>query len=108
MKLLPEISRILHAANVKPDEQEECISLFQLAMQDEDEGIRDISRLIAQALKEKANGWLDRQDLMLLLETQRDIAHLRANNAQIALNRRIQTRVIRIIDIILMSLAGVV
>ena len=107
MKLLTEVTRVLIAANVKQEVREEWVSLAEQAMQDDDKDIRDSSRLIAQALKEHASGWLDQQDITLLLEAQRDSARIRANNAQIALNQRIQTLVIRLIDITLMSLAGV-
>ncbi|EOX6342811.1 hypothetical protein ACPUUS_004238 [Salmonella enterica subsp. enterica serovar Barranquilla] len=45
-------------------------------------------------------------DMIILLEGQRDLARLRANNAQIALDSRIRSTVIRLIDIALALLVG--
>ncbi|EAR6126211.1 hypothetical protein HUO65_003084 [Salmonella enterica] len=45
-------------------------------------------------------------DMIVLLEGQRDLARLRANNAQIALGSRIRSTVIRLIDIALALLVG--
>ncbi len=44
--------------------------------------------------------------MIILLEGQRDLARLRANNAQIALDSRIRSTVIRLIDIALALLVG--
>ncbi|SUH05767.1 membrane protein [Salmonella enterica subsp. enterica] len=44
--------------------------------------------------------------MIILLEGQRDLARLRANNAQIALGSRIRSTVIRLIDIALALLVG--
>ncbi|MCF3740167.1 hypothetical protein L2E48_26070, partial [Salmonella enterica subsp. enterica serovar Weltevreden] len=56
---------------------------------------------IARALQEHDRGWLDDDDMIILLEGQRDLARLRANNAQIALGSSIRSTVIRLIDIAL-------
>ncbi|KNC12986.1 membrane protein [Klebsiella sp. RIT-PI-d] len=82
----------------------EFITLLDTAMYDEDEGIRKAGSLIVLALREKERGWLTDDDLRVLLEGQRDIARLRANNAEIPLRSRIQSVVIRLIDITLASL----
>lgn len=82
----------------------EFITLLDTAMRDEDEGIREAGSLIALALREKERGWLTDDDLRVLLEGQRDIASLRANNAEITLRSRIQSVVIRLIDMTLASL----
>lgn len=82
----------------------EFFTLLKCALGDEDAGIRDAGGLIAMALREKARGWLTQEDLIVLLEGQRDIARLRANNAEIALRNRIQSITIRLLDIILASL----
>lgn len=82
----------------------EFVSLLKLALDDEDAGIRDAGELIAIALREKARGWLTQEDLIVLLEGQRDIARLRANNAEIALRNRIQSITVRLLDITLASL----
>ena len=82
----------------------EFFTLLDLATRDEDAGIRDAGTLIALALREKARGWLPQDDLIVLLEGQRDIARLRANNAEIALRSRIQSIVIRLLDLALATL----
>ncbi|TGE11593.1 hypothetical protein C9F07_05895, partial [Salmonella enterica subsp. enterica serovar Poona] len=72
----------------------------------EETGIREAAAFIARALQEHARGWLDDDDMIILLEGQRDLARLRANNAQIALGSRIRSTVIRLIDIALALLVG--
>ncbi|EJV4256698.1 hypothetical protein N6D31_004533, partial [Salmonella enterica] len=67
---------------------------------------RESAAFIARALQEHARGWLDDDDMIILLEGQRDLARLRANNAQIALGSRIRSAVIRLIDIALALLVG--
>ncbi len=57
-------------------------------------------------LQQCPRGWLDDDDMIILLEGQRDLARLRANNAQIALGSRIRSTVIRLIDIALALLVG--
>ncbi|EAB4060523.1 hypothetical protein FQO85_19830 [Salmonella enterica] len=83
----------------------EFIQTYKQAREDSDDGIRESAAFIARALQEHARGWLD-DDMIILLEGQRDLARLRANNAQIALGSRIRSTVIRLIDIALASLVG--
>ncbi len=77
----------------------EFIRAYKQAREDSDDGIRESAAFIARALQEHARGWLDDDDMIILLEGQRDLAGLRANNAQIALGSRIRSTVIRLIDI---------
>ncbi|EBE1336368.1 hypothetical protein DRW71_21550 [Salmonella enterica subsp. diarizonae] len=85
----------------------EFIQTYKQAREDSDDGIRESAAFIARALQEHARGWLDDDDdIIILLEGQRDLARLRANNAQIALGSRIRSTVIRLIDIALASLVG--
>ncbi|MCR5944995.1 hypothetical protein D6T91_02935 [Salmonella enterica subsp. houtenae] len=84
----------------------EFIQAYKQSIEDSDEDIRESAAFIARALQEHARGWLDDDDITNLLEGQRDIARLRANNAQIALSSRIRSTVIRLIDIALASLVG--
>ncbi|EJJ3922400.1 hypothetical protein NI479_004442 [Salmonella enterica] len=85
----------------------EFIQTYKQAREDSDDGIRESAAFIARALQEHARGWLDDDDdIIILLEGQRDLARLRANNAQIALGSRIRSTVIRLIDIALTSLVG--
>lgn len=84
----------------------EFTQTYKQAREDSDDGIRESAAFIARALQEHARGWLDDDDMIILLEGQRDLARLRANNAQIALGNRIRSTVIRLIDIALASLVG--
>ncbi|EAB9629440.1 TPA: hypothetical protein H2V56_002926 [Salmonella enterica] len=84
----------------------EFIQAYKQAREDSDDGIRESAAFIARALQEHARGWLDDDDMIILLEGQRDLARLRANNAQIALGSRIRSTVIRLIDIALALLVG--
>ncbi|EAB6496456.1 hypothetical protein CBU95_004434 [Salmonella enterica subsp. enterica serovar Solt] len=85
----------------------EFIQTYKQAREDSDDGIRESAAFIARALQEHARGWLDDDDMIILLEGQRDLARLRANNnAQIALGSRIRSTVIRLIDIALALLVG--
>ncbi|ECQ0568191.1 hypothetical protein FZR54_03030 [Salmonella enterica] len=84
----------------------EFIQAYKQAREDSDDGIRESAAFIARALQEHARGWLDDDDMIILLEGQRDLARLRANNAQIALDSRIRSTVIRLIDIALALLVG--
>ncbi|ECE6744105.1 hypothetical protein G4034_002846 [Salmonella enterica subsp. salamae] len=84
----------------------EFTQTYKQAREDSDDGIRESAAFIAHALQEHARGWLDDDDMIILLEGQRDLARLRANNAQIALGNRIRSTVIRLIDIALASLVG--
>ncbi|VDZ70222.1 Putative inner membrane protein [Klebsiella aerogenes] len=54
----------------------------------------------------KAQGWLTEDDLRLLLEGQRDIARIRANNQSIARQAQLQATLLRLLDITLLALAG--
>ncbi|EIT6050883.1 hypothetical protein L2O74_004636 [Salmonella enterica] len=83
----------------------EFIQTYKQAREDND-AIRESAAFIARALQEHARGWLDDDDMIILLEGQRDLARLRANNAQIALGSRIRSTVIRLIDIALALLVG--
>lgn len=107
---MPSLNTLLTTATEQPAglgaAATEFITLLHLATRDEDAGIRDAGTLIAQALREKARGWLTQEDLIMLLEGQRDIARLRANNAEIALRSRIQSIVIRLLDITLATLVA--
>ncbi|EBX6017911.1 hypothetical protein ACY12_004144 [Salmonella enterica subsp. enterica serovar Portland] len=84
----------------------EFIQTYKQAREDSDDAIRESAAFIARALQEHARGWLDNDDMIILLEGQRDLARLRANNAQIALGSRIRSTIIRLIDIALASLVG--
>ncbi|CBG90341.1 hypothetical protein [Citrobacter rodentium] len=94
-------------AEAGPDQQYlafEFTRLLEQARQDDDAGIRETSAFIARILQEKACGWLDLEDVVILLEGQREMALIRANNAQIALRSRIHATLIRLIDLALTTL----
>lgn len=56
----------------------EFIQAYKQAREDSDDGIRESAAFIARALQEHARGWLDDDDMIILLEGQRDLARLRA------------------------------
>ena len=68
--------------------------------------VRDSAIFLLQALQQKAQGWLTEDDLRLLLEGQRDIARIRANNQSIARQAQLQSTLLRLFDITLLALAG--
>lgn len=111
MALLEDLNILLAKSDtqqqMKTPVAAEFMTLMSLALRDEDDGIRSTGSLVAEALREKARGWLAQEDIVILLEGQRDIARIRANNAQIALRNRIQSIVIRMIDLALISLLGI-
>lgn len=57
-------------------------------------------------MQEKTRGWLTHDDLALLLQGQRDIARIRANNQSIARQAQLQATLLRLLDITLLALAG--
>lgn len=65
-----------------------------------------IAPSFATGIAAKAQGWLTEDDLRLLLEGQRDIARIRANNQSIARQAQLQATLLRLLDITLLALAG--
>lgn len=49
----------------------EFIQTYKQAREDSDDGIRESAAFIARALQEHARGWLDDDDMIILLEGQR-------------------------------------
>lgn len=84
----------------------EWLRLMDAIVNDDDRDIRDAGVLTLQALREKARGWLTEDDLILLLEGQRDIARIRANNEDIAMQTHLQATLLRLLDITLLALLG--
>jgi hypothetical protein len=82
----------------------EWLPLLDEVLGDEQPEVRDSGAFLLQALQEKARGWLTEDDLRLLLEGQRDIARLRANNQSIARQTRLQSTLLRLFDITLLAL----
>ena len=82
----------------------EWIQLMKAVVNDEDSGIRNAGTLTLRALEEQARGWLTQDDLILLLEGQRDIARIRANNERIAMQTHLQSTLLRLLDITLLAL----
>ena len=74
MSIIKEVSAQVTGAGVNTAEWRQ---LMEAIVNDEDSGIRDAGMLTLQALQEKARGWLSQDDLILLLEGQRDIASIR-------------------------------
>ena len=82
----------------------EWIQLMKAVVNDEDSGIRNAGTLTLRALEEQARGWLTQDDLILLLEGQRDIARIRANNERIAMQTHLQSTLLRLLDMTLLAL----
>ncbi|EGL9574674.1 hypothetical protein IMA90_003854 [Salmonella enterica] len=106
MASINEIHYLMTTARAEHPVASSAIAEFIQAYKQADDGIRESAAFIARALQEHARGWLDDDDMIILLEGQRDLARLRANNAQIALGSRIRSTVIRLIDIALALLVG--
>ncbi|WP_228727452.1 hypothetical protein [Klebsiella sp. RHBSTW-00215] len=103
MSTLEELSTQFTDAGVNTAE---WLQLIKDIINDDDSGIRDAGTLTLQALQEKARGWLTQDDLILLLQGQRDIAAIRANNERIAMQTHLQSTLLRLFDITLLALLG--
>ena len=100
MSTIEELSAQLTGAGVNTAE---WLQLMHAIVNDEDSDIRDAGML---TLQEKARGWLSQDDLILLLQGQRDIASIRANNEQIAMQAHLQSTLLRLFDVTLLALLG--
>ncbi|EOT5386565.1 hypothetical protein ACNRPG_003142 [Klebsiella oxytoca] len=103
MSIIKEVSAQVTGAGVNTAE---WLQLMEAIVNDEDSGIRDAGMLTLQALQEKARGWLSQDDLILLLEGQRDIASIRASNEQIAMQMHLHSTLLRLFDVTLLALLG--
>ncbi|MBZ7664042.1 hypothetical protein ACN9PN_21985 [Klebsiella pasteurii] len=103
MSTIEELSTQLTDSGVNAAE---WLQLMHAIVHDDDSDIRDAGTLMLQALQEKARGWLTHDDLVLLLQGQRDIARIRANNAHIAMQRHLQSTLLRLLDMTLLALLG--
>ncbi|HHT1411745.1 hypothetical protein [Klebsiella michiganensis] len=103
MSTIEELSAQLAGAGANTAE---WLQLMHAVVNDEDSDIRDAGMLTLQALQEKARGWLSQDDLILLLQGQRDIASIRANNEQIAMQAHLQSTLLRLFDVTLLALLG--
>ena len=75
----------------------ELADLFHAALGDTSDVIAQSAALVAQALLYQARGELTAEDVMTLLDKQRRVAQIEANNAQIALRVRIESQLCRLI-----------
>ncbi|WP_395521542.1 hypothetical protein [Klebsiella aerogenes] len=98
-----EIRTLLSACAIN---SAEWMPLLNKVLGDEQREVRDSAIFLLQALQQKAQGWLTEDDLRLLLEGQRDIARIRANNQSIARQAQLQSTLLRLFDITLLALAG--
>lgn len=55
----------------------------------------------------RKRGWLSQDDLILLLEGQRDIASIRASNEQIAMQTHLHSTLLRLFDVTLLALGRI-
>lgn len=98
-----EIRALLSACAI---DSAEWMPLLNRVLGDEQREVRDSGIFLLQALQQKAQGWLTEDDLRLLLEGQRDIVRIRANNQSIARQAQLQATLLRLFDITLLALAG--
>ncbi|EKQ6528858.1 hypothetical protein [Klebsiella aerogenes] len=98
-----EIRALLSACAI---DSAEWMPLLNRVLGDEQREVRDSAIFLLQALQQKAQGWLTEDDLRLLLEGQRDITRIRANNQSIARQAQLQATLLRLLDITLLALAG--
>ena len=75
-----EIRALLSACAI---DSAEWMPILNKVLGEEQREVRDSAIYLLQALQQKAQGWLTEDDLRLLLEGQRDIARIRANNQSI-------------------------
>ncbi|WP_336194570.1 hypothetical protein [Klebsiella aerogenes] len=98
-----EIRALLSACAI---DSAEWMPLLNRVLGDEQREVRDSAIFLLQALQQKAQGWLTEDDLRLLLEGQRDIARIRANNQSITRQAQLKATLLRLLDITLQALAG--
>ncbi|HBS5891610.1 TPA: hypothetical protein MAK96_003253 [Klebsiella aerogenes] len=98
-----EIRALLSACAI---DSAEWMPLLNRVLGDEQREVRDSAIFLLQALQQKAQGWLTEDDLRLLLEGQRHITRIRANNQSIARQAQLQATLLRLLDITLLALAG--
>ncbi|HBX2117862.1 hypothetical protein ACVEIO_022325 [Klebsiella aerogenes] len=98
-----EIRALLSACAI---DSAEWMPLLNRVLGDEQREVRDSAIFLLQALQQKAQGWLTEDDLRLLLEGQRDIARIRANNQSIVRQAQLKATLLRLLDITLLALAG--
>ena len=98
-----EIRALLSACAI---DSAEWMPLLNRVLGDEQREVRDSAIFLLQALQQKAQGWLTEDDLRLLLEGQRDITRIRANNQSIARQAQLKATLLRLLDITLQALAG--
>ncbi|ALB64246.1 FIG00553991: hypothetical protein [Cronobacter condimenti 1330] len=93
------------AGNIGP---EEFTALLKQSLDDREEFIRTSAAIVAQALIDQAQGKIDAEDIITLLNKQKTIAQIHANSSEIALRTRIQALTVRLLDIAIRSFSGVV
>ncbi|KNC92349.1 hypothetical protein [Trabulsiella odontotermitis] len=77
----------------------ECLTLFQQGLADHDAFIRDTCEMLAEALRDKARGELEAEDINAMLIGMQAQLAIQMTNAQIAVRSRMQTIVERLLSL---------
>lgn len=82
----------------------ESLELFREGLKDNDAFIRESCRIMAQALRDKALGELDEEDVTVAIAGQKALLQIQLNNAEIATRTRMQNIVDKLITLSLATL----
>ncbi|MFW0767381.1 hypothetical protein QMG90_20420 [Trabulsiella odontotermitis] len=77
----------------------ECLALFKQGLEDNDTFIRDTCKLLAEALRDKARGDLEEEDIRVILDGMQQQLAIQMTNAQIAVRSRMQNIVERLLSL---------
>ncbi|KFC05353.1 putative inner membrane protein [Trabulsiella guamensis ATCC 49490] len=77
----------------------ECLALFQQGLTDNDAFIRETCETLAEALRDRARGDLEEEDIRVMLVGMQEQLTIHMTNAQIAVRSRMQSIVERLLDL---------
>lgn len=77
----------------------ECMALFKQGLADNDAFIRETCETLAEALRDKARGDLEEDDIRVLLDGMQQQVAIQMTNAQIAVRSRMQNIVEQLISL---------
>nr|WP_318384228.1 hypothetical protein [uncultured Enterobacter sp.] len=82
----------------------QCLTLFRQGLHDTNEYIQSSCAQLVQVLRDKAQGELEEEDVMVYLNSQRALLQIQLNNAEIATRARMQAIVAQLLNITLTTL----
>lgn len=77
----------------------ECLALFKQGLEDNDAFIRETCQQLAEALRARARGELEEEDIRVVLEGLQGQLAIQMTNAQIAVRSRMQSIVEQLISL---------